>query len=380
MTATFLDLVDLAADRLGAAVVAANDEFFAPKENLIKPAAAEWHEGDYTERGKWMDGWETRRRRDGGEHDWCILRLGARGIVRGVDVDTSFFKGNYPESCAIDACDLPGLPSPDELQRASWREILKRTSLAGDSHNAIVVDGAQAATHLRLRIFPDGGVARLRAYGEVVADWDRLRRHGDVDLAAVEHGGTVVACSDMFFGSRHNLIMPGDATHMGDGWETKRRRGPGHDWTIVRLGAAGTIRRVEIDTRHFKGNAPGACSLEALRLAGTDALAQGKALENAPWAELLAQTALQPHAKHAFEEELRAIGDVTHVRFNIFPDGGVGRLRAAPPRTRASRAAATASSQAALSTARFPEARPERARPSPRVEGPPGCRRLARCL
>ena len=327
MTATFLDLVDLAADRLGASVVAANDEFFAPKENLIKPGAAEWREGEYTERGKWMDGWETRRRRDGGEHDWCILRLGARGIVRGVDVDTSFFKGNYPESCAIDACDLPGLPSPDDLQRASWREILKRTSLAGDSHNAIVVDGAQAATHLRLRIFPDGGVARLRAYGEVVADWDRLRRHGDVDLAAVEHGGTVVACSDMFFGSRHNLIMPGDATHMGDGWETKRRRGPGHDWTIVRLGAAGTIRRVEIDTRHFKGNAPGACSLEALRLAGTDALAQGKALENAPWAELLAQTALQPHAKHAFEEPLRAIGDVTHVRFNIFPDGGVGRLR-----------------------------------------------------
>jgi allantoicase len=314
MTATFLDLVDLASERLGGAVVAANDEFFAPKENLIKPGPAVWREGEYTERGKWMDGWETRRRRDGGDHDWCMLRLGVRGAVRGVDVDTSFFTGNYPESCALDACDLPAAASPDELLRAAWVEILPRTLLAGDSHHVVAVEGAPPATHLRLRIFPDGGVARLRAYGDVAADWVRLRRQGDVDLAAAAHGGVVVACSDMFFGSRHNLIMPGDATHMGDGWETKRRRGPGHDWTIIRLGADGTIRRVEVDTRHFKGNAPGACSLDASR-------------DQQAWHELLPRIPLEPHARHAFEEELRAIGDVTHVRFNIFPDGGVGRLR-----------------------------------------------------
>jgi allantoicase len=306
VTATFTELVDLASERLGAAVVAANDEFFAPKENLIKQAAPVWIEGKYTERGKWMDGWETRRRRDAGDHDWCIVRLGVRGIVRGVDVDTAYFRGNYPESCAIDAGD-----------GTDWREILPRTSLNGDSHNLLAVDGASSspgATHLRLRIFPDGGVARLRAYGDVVADWDRLRRRGDVDLAAVEHGGLVIACSDMFFGSRHNLIMPGDATHMGDGWETKRRRGPGHDWTIVRLGAAGTIRRIEVDTRHFKGNAPGACSLECSADGNT-------------WRELLAKTPLQPHARHTFEDQVQAIDDVTHVRLNIFPDGGVGRLR-----------------------------------------------------
>jgi allantoicase len=306
VTATFTELVDLASERLGAAVVAANDEFFAPKENLIKQAVPVWIEGKYTERGKWMDGWETRRRRDAGDHDWCIVRLGVRGIVRGVDVDTAYFRGNYPESCAIDAGD-----------GTDWREILPRTSLNGDSHNLLAVDGAsssQGATHLRLRIFPDGGVARLRAYGDVVADWARLRRRGDVDLAAAEHGGLVIACSDMFFGSRHNLIMPGDATHMGDGWETKRRRGPGHDWTIVRLGAAGTIRRIEVDTRHFKGNAPGACSLECSADGNT-------------WRELLAKTPLQPHARHTFEDQVQAIDDVTHVRFNIFPDGGVGRLR-----------------------------------------------------
>jgi allantoicase len=269
-----------------------------------------------------MDGWETRRRRDLGPdgHDWCLIRLGARGIVRGVDVDTAHFRGNSPESCAIDASDLPGLPAIDELTGATWREILPRTALAGDTRNLVAVHGDTAVTHLRLRIFPDGGIARLRVYGDVVADWPRLRRQGDVDLAAVEHGGLVIACSDMFFGSRHNLIMPGDATHMGDGWETRRRRGPGHDWTIIRLGAEGTVRRVTIDTRHFKGNAPGACSLEGLRLAN-DADLTGQ-----EWRELMARTPLQPHARHAFEE-LAAIGDVTHVRFNIFPDGGVGRLR-----------------------------------------------------
>ena len=323
MSAAFVDLVDLASERLGGAVVAANDEFFAAKENLIRAAAPVWREGEYTERGKWMDGWETRRRRDlgPGAHDWAIVRLGGRGIVRGVDVHTAFFTGNYPESCAIDACDLPGLPTPESLIQAAWHEILPLASLNGDAHNLLAIAAAPPATHLRLRIYPDGGVARLRVHGEVVPDWERLRRQGDVDLGAVEHGGTVVACSDMFYGSRHNLIMPGDSTHMGDGWETKRRRGPGHDWTIVRLGAEGTIRRVEVDTRHFKGNAPGACSLEVVRL---DA---GATLERAGWQALLPRTALQPHARHAFEEALHASGDVTHVRLNIFPDGGIARLR-----------------------------------------------------
>ena len=341
MTMAFQELVDLASERLGGAVVAANDEFFAAKENLIKPGAPEWREGVYTDRGKWMDGWETRRRRDDGAYDWCIVRLGAPGIVRGVDVETTHFTGNFPESFAIDACDAHGMIAADDLAGVTWREILPRTPLTGNAHNPVAVAGAPSATHLRLRIFPDGGVARLRVYGEVVADWTRLARRGDVDLAAVEHGGLVVACSDMFFGSRHNLIMPGDATHMGDGWETRRRRGPGHDWTIVRLGSAGTIRRLEIDTRHFKGNAPGACSLEALRLAsdaalaqggaaplaGDDVLAQGVALTDGDWRELLTRTPLQPHARHVFEDEIVAIGPVSHVRFNIYPDGGVGRLR-----------------------------------------------------
>jgi allantoicase len=316
MTTSFLDLIDLAGERLGATVIAANDEFFAAKENLIKAGPVEWREGEYTERGKWMDGWETRRRRDGGEYDWCVIRLGVEGVVRGVVVDTSHFKGNYPASCAIDVCDRTGALAADDLRRADWHEILPRTPLDGDARNEFAVDRAPRATHLRLRIFPDGGVARLHVHGEAVADWPRLARRGDVDLAAAEHGGLVVSCSDMFFGSRHNLIMPGDATHMGDGWETKRRRGAGHDWTIVRLGAPGTVRRVEVDTRHFKGNAPGACSLEG----SSDPKMQ-------QWMAIMTRTPLQAHRRNIFEDELGEIGDVTHVRFNIYPDGGVGRLR-----------------------------------------------------
>jgi allantoicase len=281
-----------------------------------------------------MDGWETRRRRGAGD-DWCIVRLGVPGIARGVDVETTHFKGNCPEACAIEVCSYPasavrrasgdGLPPLPDLAAAEWSEVLPRTPLNGDAHNLFAVERALHATHVRLRIFPDGGVARLRVHGEVVPDWARLRRRGEVDLAAVEHGGTVVGCSDMFFGSRHNLIMPGDPRNMADGWETRRRRGPGHDWTIIRLGAPGTICRVEIDTRQFKGNAPGACSLEGcVTGAAAPDLVAGVVTS---WRELVAPAALQPDARQTFEDEVQSVGDVTHVRFNIYPDGGVARLR-----------------------------------------------------
>jgi allantoicase len=321
----FTDLVDLAAERLGGAAVLANDEFFAPKENLLRAAPAEWREGVYTDRGKWMDGWETRRRRTPG-HDWCIVRLGMPGIVRGVVVDTSYFRGNYPEQCSLDGCAVDGTPSADSLARDhAWREILPKTSLQGDSRNEIAVEHDAPVTHVRLNIFPDGGVARLRVHGEVIPDWAALSRVGEVDLAALENGGWVVVCSDMFFGHRQNLILPGRSTHMGDGWETRRRRGPGNDWTIVRLGRPGSISRVEIDTDHFKGNAPGACSMswcDAPR-AGADALTSTAVT----WHELLPRIDLQPHARHRFERELQTVERASHVRLDIYPDGGVARLR-----------------------------------------------------
>jgi allantoicase len=320
MSEPFLEFVDLAAERLGGSVVAANDEFFGDKDRLIASAPPVWKDGLYTDRGKWVDGWETRRRREAG-HDWCVIRFGAPGLVRGVDVETTHFTGNYPEACAVDVSDGAG-PAFTAVSETAWHEVLPHTRLKGDAHNLFAIDQAPRASHLRLRIFPDGGVARLRVYGEVVPDWQRLRRRGQVDLAALEHGGIVVASSDMFFGHRHNLVMPGEPRSMAEGWETRRRRGGGHDWTIVRLGAAGIIERVEVDTRHFKGNAPGACSLEGCAVPSRHP-AGGEVI----WRELLPRTPLQPDSRRMFEDELAVLPDVGYVRFNIFPDGGVARLR-----------------------------------------------------
>jgi allantoicase len=318
------DLVDLTAERLGGSVLIANDEFFAPKESLLKASAAEWREGVYTERGKWMDGWETRRRRSAG-HDWCIIRLGLAGVVRGVVVDTSFFRGNFPESCSLEAAEIVALPDPERLATDAtvrWTEILPRSPLSGDARNTFAVTSDRRVTHVRFSIFPDGGVARLRVFGEARPDAALLRPGRELDLAALELGGYVVVCSDMFFGHRQNLIMPGRSTHMGDGWETRRRRGPGHDWTIIRLAGRGTIARVELDTDHYKGNAPGTVALACCDAANatTDAL-----MSTTPWRELLPSTAVQPHARHAWAANSGA--PATHVRLNIHPDGGVARLR-----------------------------------------------------
>ncbi|HEY6188681.1 MAG TPA: allantoicase [Pyrinomonadaceae bacterium] len=324
----FTELVDLAQERLGGAVLAANDEFFAPKENLLKATQPVFIEGKYTDLGKWMDGWESRRRRTPG-HDWCIIRLGLPGRIRGVVVDTSHFKGNYPEQCSIEACTIEGHADATLATDSSieWTEILPVSKLQGDSLNPFEVADERRFTHLRFKIYPDGGVARLRVYGEVLPDWKRLaERGGELDLAAVEHGGLVLSCSDMFFGHRHNLIMPGRAQNMSDGWETKRRRGPGHDWTIIRLGTRGLIRRIEVDTAHFKGNFPESCSLE-----GRDVF-EGEPWDEASdaspgWQEILRRTPLQAHTRHYFEDELKDLGPITHLRFNIYPDGGVSRLR-----------------------------------------------------
>ena len=322
----FTDLIDLASERVGGAVLIANDDFFAPKENLLKASAPIFIEGKYTDRGKWMDGWESRRRRTPG-FDWCIIRLGLPGIVRGVVVDTSFFRGNYPEHCSLEGAAFSGLPTEEELtsDTVQWVPLLPQMPLAGDSQNPFPVQYDERISHLRFRIFPDGGVARLRVYGEVVPDWEQLESSGQVDLVAAENGGLVLSCSDMFFGHRHNLIMPGRAANMGDGWETKRRRGPGHDWSIIKLGRPGQIQRVEVDTSHFKGNFPESCLLEACNVEGASAEALTDL--SVQWSTVLPRTKLQAHTRHFFAEELLDTGITSHLRFSIFPDGGVSRLR-----------------------------------------------------
>jgi allantoicase len=323
----FTELIDLASERLGGAVLLANDDFFAPKENLLKENAPIFIPDKYTDRGKWMDGWESRRRRTPG-FDWCIIRLGLPGIVRGVVVDTSFFRGNYPEHCSLEGATFSGLPSEEELtsDAAQWVPLLPQMQLSGDSQNPFPITYEERLTHLRFKIYPDGGIARLRVYGEVMPDWEQLKRAGSyVDLAAAENGALVLSCSDMFFGHRHNLIMPGRAANMSDGWETKRRRGPGHDWLILKLGKPGEIKRIEVDTSHFKGNFPESCTLEACNL--PDATIDTLTELTTAWSSVLPRTKLQAHTRHFFDQELSDTGVASHLRFSIYPDGGVSRLR-----------------------------------------------------
>jgi allantoicase len=316
------ELPDLVSARVGGRALYANDEFFAPRRCLVNPEPAVFIPGKYTTRGKWMDGWETRRRRTPG-HDWCVLALGLRGRIRAVNVDTSHFVGNQPERASLEACDVPGKPTRAALERARWSLVLPPSPLGPGSNNLFSLSGAGSFTHVRLNIFPDGGVARLRVRGEVSVDPARLRGRS-VDLAAIENGGIVLGASDMHFGAKGHLILPGRARSMADGWETRRRRGPGHDWAIVRLGATGRIEKVEIDTAHFKGNYPDSASLEGC-LSPRAALAE---LADASWEELLPQTKLRANARHLFTaRQLRVRGPFTHVRLCIYPDGGVSRLR-----------------------------------------------------
>ncbi len=303
------ELVDLAAERLGGSVLYATDDFFAPKENLLKTEKPVWKEHEYTDRGKWMDGWESRRKRTSG-HDFAVVRLGVPGVIRGVLVDTSYFRGNFPSHCSVEAAALAPQTDLDSVLKAEWFEVLPKSELKGDSENFFNVENPCAFTHLRFHIYPDGGVARLRVYGEVVPEWHREGGlQNELDLAAIEHAGQVLTCSDMFFGPKHNLIMPGPAVDMSDGWETRRRRGPGNDWVMVQLGCEAEVSRVEVDTSHFRGNFPDTCSIDA----------DGH--------EILPRTKLLPDTRHVFIDELIDAGPVKEIRLNVYPDGGLARLR-----------------------------------------------------
>lgn len=318
----FTSLSDLAAERLGGKTLACSDDFFAEMENLIKPGRGIFIADKYTDRGKWMDGWESRRKRVPG-HDWCILKLATEGIIYGVDIDTNHFLGNHPPFASIEACYAPGsagLPA----DQAEWSEILPQSPLKPGSQNFYEIRNKGVFTHLRLNIYPDGGVARLKVYGKVHRDWSRVGEKEETDLAAAVNGAIPVACNDMFFSHMGNLIMPGRGINMGDGWETKRNRTPNNrDWVIIRLAHSGFIDRILVDTCHFKGNYPDSCLIEGLQL---DEPAPSDWTAALPWKTILPKTKLQADHEHYFEQPQNQ-GPFNFVRLTIFPDGGVSRLR-----------------------------------------------------
>lgn len=318
----FAQLTDLAAERLGGKVLFATDDFFAEKENLIKPGRGIFITDKYTDRGKWMDGWESRRKRVPG-HDWAVVKLATSGKIMGVDIDTNFFLGNHPPHASIEACLLAEGTEPGNWEIVNWVEILPKSHLDAGSQNFYVIENQGIYSHLRLHIYPDGGVARFRVYGEVYKQWDAVSQGETVDLAAAINGGKAIACNDMFFSAMGNLMMPGRGVNMGDGWETKRNRTPGNrDWVMLKLAIPGHIDKFEVDTAHFKGNYPDRCSIEACHAADD---AQVVA-DQVAWATLLPESKLSADHIHHFEStDNQKV--YTHVRLNIFPDGGVSRLR-----------------------------------------------------
>jgi allantoicase len=314
------ECINLADERLGAAVQFATDEFFGKKDRLLRPEDPEFRPGVYDDNGKWMDGWETRRRRDGG-HDYCVIRLAGPGVISLIEIDTRFFTGNYPPCASVQACRTSRTPD----DRTRWSELIAPTPLAGDQRYYLDVPSADVWTHLKLNVYPDGGIARFRAYGRLNVDWSQAPATELRDLAAALMGGMALACSDEHYGSMSNLLLPGRATSMAQGWETRRRRAPGSDWVLLRLGHAGRIERVEIDTAFFRGNYPAQISIHAALVAVDVERDLVSACQF--WPLLLEPQSLQADRVHVFEDQLHELGAVSHVRVNIHPDGGLSRIR-----------------------------------------------------
>jgi allantoicase len=297
-------MIDLISERVGGRVLDFNDEFFAPARNLIS-AAEPVANDEYTDRGKWMDGWETRRRRQQG-HDWCVLALGIPGRITRVTVDTSNFTGNYPEQFSLEAAGI------DDRDRAEWVEVIPRTDLMGDSRAVFEVEDPHRVELVRLNIFPDGGVARLQVEGDPVPAMQLVCPEQTADLAVASVGGEVVDASDLHYSHPSNLLRPVGSAGMWDGWETKRRRDDGHDWVTVRLGLAGSVESITVDTTNFKGNAPGWVSCEV----SDDGLS---------WARVADRVPVESDRPNRLEVESSATARL--LRLSIHPDGGVARLR-----------------------------------------------------
>jgi len=322
----FCKLTDLASEKIGGKALICSDDFFAEKENLLKSGRGIFIADKYTDRGKWMDGWESRRKRTAG-HDWCIIKLGAAGIIKGLDIDTHFFLGNHPPHASVEVTNANENLSAEELSsdKIIWKEILVKSNLNPGSQNFFSVNNTEIWTHLRLNIYPDGGVARIRVYGDVFKDWSKVKEDEIIDLASIVNGAKSVVCNDMFFSHMDNLIMPERGLNMGDGWETKRNRTPNNrDWVVVKLAHIGLISKIVVDTCHFKGNYPNTCSIEGIT---TENSCEDFTSANLPWQEILPKSKLQADHEHYFENEIKNKGTFTHIRLNIFPDGGVSRLR-----------------------------------------------------
>lgn len=313
--------VNLASAKLGATAIACSDDFFAPMHRMLQDTAPVFIADKYDQNGKWMDGWESRRKRTPG-HDWCIVKLAKPGVIHGVELDTRFFTGNYAPAASIEACICAHARPPANQK---WVEIIEKADLDGDSLCSATVDAKAVYSHIKLHIYPDGGIARVRVYAEPKVDWDKIGDNELIDLGAALNGGVALVCNNEHFGSMKNLLAPGRGVNMGDGWETRRRREPGNDWVIIALAHSGIIKQVEIDTAHFKGNYPDRCDIRGAMLRATSI--ESLPTQSEDWHYLLEQSKLAADHIHQFAQTIKDLGPVSHIRLNIHPDGGISRIR-----------------------------------------------------
>ena len=312
-------MIDLAQARLGSKVVYKTDEFFAEADRIISSNRPVFLKDKFDKHGKWMDGWETRRRRSKG-YDYLIIRLGKIGKISQINIDTTHFNGNQPDYASLQACYCKkNIPS----RKVKWKTVLSKKKIKPNVHNIFNVKNDSVFSHIKLNIFPDGGVARLRLFGKILP---RVNYKKIINLSSLLNGTSIVACNNEHFGKAENILAPGTAKNMGDGWETRRSRGNNFDWLIFKCGLAGKIQKIQIDTHHFKGNYPDMCSLQAAYLNGK---ISNKSIINQSkkWKLLLNKIKLHPHKKHNFKNKLMRKKKINYVRINIFPDGGISRIR-----------------------------------------------------
>jgi len=314
-------MMNLAEPRLGSKVIFKTDDFFASANRIINPNPPIFKEGVFDKHGKWMDGWETRRRRKKG-HDYLILKLGKPGKIHKVDIDTSYFNGNQPSKVSLEACfDKKKTPN----KNSKWVKILNKKSTKPNSHHFFNIKNKSIFTHIKLNIYPDGGVARIRIYGNMKINKQFGKKV--INLTSVLNGASPIACNNEHFGRAENILAPGIGKNMGDGWETRRSRGKNFDWLILKCATAGNINKIQIDTHYFKGNYPDKCSIQAAYL--NDKISpQNIVNKSKNWKLLLNKVKLHAHKKHNFKNMTMKNKKINYIKINIFPDGGISRIRA----------------------------------------------------
>ncbi len=317
----FSDTVNLAEPKFGSRVIYKTDQFFGAANKILNSQKPIFKEGVYDNHGKWMDGWETRRKRKNG-HDFLIIKLGRPGKIYNVDIDTSFFSGNQPAQASLQACFSKKNPT----KNTNWKTILKKKRLCPDQNHNFKIKNHSTFNFIKLNIFPDGGIARLRLNGKV--DLEKINLKGkNVNLSSILNGSTILGCNNEHFGKAENVLSPGVGVNMGDGWETRRSRGKNFDWIIIKFGMSGIINKLEIDTHHFKGNYPNSFSVQSA-LIPNKVKSKKIASKSKKWMILLGKTKLKPHKKHSFKSKASNKNKVNCLRINIFPDGGISRIRA----------------------------------------------------